>query len=335
MRFTYKFGPFFLFLLILSVSSWVGAATAADIAIAGRLMFENGDLGPESTIVTLMQGGATIASSYTDGAGYFTFRNIRPGSYVIHVEIDGFEEVNQPVDLFDRAWAANTNITMTRKRRVIQRGDSPTIDVSEFRERYSKKAVDSFKKGMENKKLGKRGEAMKNFEAAVKVAPDFYAAHNELGIAYQDAGRMDDAENEFLRAHYLNESSADPLVNLTSLYLDENKPDLAVTTGEEAVKTNSRSASAFFNLGLALYKLARLDKAEAALKKALELAPKMAQVRLMLANVYLKLRHYDNLMDQLDSYLKENPKGEQRKEVEEMRQTLLKAKQEQPQLQEP
>jgi len=35
----------------------------------------------------------------------------------------------------------------------------------------------------------------------------------------------------------------------------------------------------------------------------------MAQVRLMLANVYLKLRHYDSLMDQLDSYLKENPKG--------------------------
>ncbi|HYR91686.1 MAG TPA: tetratricopeptide repeat protein [Terriglobia bacterium] len=333
MRLPHKPVLFVLLVLILSVPSRAGAATVADISITGRLVFDNGDFGPEATAVTLMQGGATVATSYTDGSGYFAFRNIRPGAYIIHVEADGFEEVNQPLDLLERSWGTNTNIMLTRTRKVIRRGQSSTVDVSEFHDKYPKKAVDAFRKGVENRKLGKKDEATKNFEAAVKLAPEFYEAHNELGVLYQAAGRTDDAENEFLRAHYLNNSNADPLVNLTSLYLEENKPDLALTTGEQAVKANSRSAPAFFNLGMALYKLARLDKAEVALKKALELAPKMAQVRLMLANVYLKLRHYDSLMDQLDSYLKENPKGEQRKAVEDMRESLLKAKAEQQQLQ--
>jgi hypothetical protein len=53
----------------------------------------------------------------------------------------------------------------------------------------------------------------------------------------------------------------------------------------------------------------------------------MFQARLMLANVYLKQQRYDNLMDQLDRYLAENPTGEQRAAVEQMRRTLIEANQ--------
>ena len=52
----------------------------------------------------------------------------------------------------------------------------------------------------------------------------------------------------------------------------------------------------------------------------------MANVRLMLANVYVKLRRYDNTMEQLDQYIAENPHGEQLSAVQEMRQKLLAAK---------
>src|SRR5207248_2822950 len=192
-----------------------------------------------------------------------------------------------------------------------------TIDASEYLSAYPKKAVDLYKKGIENKKKGKDEQATKFFEQAIDAAPNFYAAHNALGLAYKDAGRKDDAEKEFLKARDLNRSDAEPLINLTGLYIDENQPARAVETGEQAVKANSRSAPAFFSLGIALYKFAMLDRAEAALKKALDLAPKMFQARLMLANVYLKEQRYDNLMDQLDHYLAENPNGEQRRAVEE------------------
>ena len=153
----------------------------------------------------------------------------------------------------------------------------------------------------------------------------FYDAHNQLGVAYQAAGRPDDAEKEFIVAHELNSTGITPLLNLTNLYLNENEPDRAVKTGEEAVKVNSHSAPAFFSLGVALYKIASLDRAEAALKRALELAPRMPNVRLMLANVYLKLHRYDSTLDQLNSYIAENPHGSQLEAAEEMRDEILKA----------
>jgi len=115
---------------------------------------------------------------------------------------------------------------------------------------------------------------------------------------------------------------------MTSLYIEENQPEKAVPVAEQAVKANEKSASAFFNLGLALYKISMLDRAEDALKRALQLAPKMFQVRLVLANVYAKLFRFDNVIEQLDSYLAENPNGQHRKEVEEMRQKLLQTRKE-------
>ena len=119
------------------------------------------------------------------------------------------------------------------------------MNVSEFLDTYPKKAVDAFKKGVEYHKQKKNEEAMKSFETAVRIAPGFYQAHNELGTVYKEAGRKDDAETEFLRAHDLNHTNVEPLLNLTSLYLDENKPERAVSTSEEAVKANSHSAPAF------------------------------------------------------------------------------------------
>jgi predicted Zn-dependent protease len=51
----------------------------------------------------------------------------------------------------------------------------------------------------------------------------------------------------------------------------------------------------------------------------------MPNVRLMLANVYLKLHRYDSSVDQLNSYIAENPHGSQLKAAEQMRDEILKA----------
>jgi predicted Zn-dependent protease len=72
--------------------------------------------------------------------------------------------------------------------------------------------------------------------------------------------------------------------------------------------------------------MSRLERAEDALKKAFSLAPGMAQVRLVLANIYLSLARYDSVMEQLNGYLAENLDGAQRVDVEEMRQKLITAK---------
>jgi len=249
------------------------------------------------------------------------------GSYTIHAEIEGFEEINQSVDAGEGlGLLTNVMITVARKGGHAAPINGGIVNVAEMLDAYPKKAVEAFKKGQDYRTHKKDDQAMKSFESAIKIAPQFYQAHNELGRLYKQAGRVDDAETEFIKAHELSRTNIEPLLNLTGLYIDENKPERAVNASEEAVKTNSRSAPAFLNLGIALYKAAMLDKAEAALKKALELAPKMASVRLMLANVYLKLHQYDSVVEQLNTYITENPNGEQLQAATQMRDQLLKAK---------
>jgi Tfp pilus assembly protein PilF len=322
---------FFLaaFILLTCSASLLGAAV--EQTISGTMMPEGGEFGCEHCMITLLAtGGRPVGTAYLDSGGHFSFPGVPAGSYTIHAEIEGFEEVNQPVDA-NEGFGSGTNmmITVARKGGHATPANGGIVNVSEMFDAYPKKAVEAFKKGQDYKAHKKDEQAMKSFEAAIKIAPQFYQAHNELGALYKQAGRADDAETEFIKAHEINRTNIEPLLNLTSLYIDENKPERAVSASEEAVKANSRSAPAFFNLGIALYKAAMLDKAEAALKKALELAPKMASVRLMLANVYLKLHQYDSVVEQLSTYIAENPNGEQLQAATQMRDQLLKAKENQ------
>jgi tetratricopeptide (TPR) repeat protein len=314
------------FVLLLFDGSMIQAAVPEQ-TISGTLLSEHGEVSCDHCVISLLANGVRpVATTYLDLGGHFAFKAVPQGSYTIHAEIDGFEDVNQPVDVQSFGLETNLAITLVRKPAVSRTRDGDIVNVSEFTEGYPKKAVEAFKKGVEYRKQKKDEQAIKSFETAIHVAPGFYQAHNELGVVYKQVGRTDDAENEFLRAHELNHTNVEPLLNLSTLYLDENKPERAVNASEEAVRTNSRSAPAFFNLGMALYKAAMLDRAEAALKRALELAPKMAAVRLMLANVYLKLHRYDSLLEQLNTYIAENPHGEQLQAVTQMRDQLLKAK---------
>jgi tetratricopeptide (TPR) repeat protein len=316
-----------IFLGVFSVIAF--SVPVAEQTISGTVLPEGGELGCDHCMITLLAvGGRPVATAYLDGGGHFSFPGVPAGSYTIHAQIEGFEEINQQVDA-NESFGAGSNVMITLARRNAHAApvNSGIVNVSEFLDAYPKKAVAAFKKGEEYEKQKKDEQAMKSFESAIKIAPEFYQAHNELGILYKRAGRVDDAETEFIKAHELNRTNIEPLLNLTSLYIDENKPERAVNASEEAVKANSRSAPAFLNLGIALYKAAQLDKAEAALKRALELAPKMATVRLMLANVYLKLHQYDNVMEQLNTYIAENPHGEQLQAATQMRDQLLTAKQ--------
>lgn len=312
-----------LSILTLFLMSNPAQAAERDQTVSGRLIFENGEFACDRCVVTLLANGVRpMGTTYADISGHFMFSNVPRGQYSVHVEIDGFEEVNQSLDA--ESGESNVLITLVRKR-PANAGPAQVVNVREFREIYPKKAVSYFEKGMDELNGKKYEAAIKNLKQATEIAPTFYEAHNQLGIAYRASGRGDDAEKEFVLAHELNSTGVEPLLNLTTLYLDENEPDRAVKTGEEAVKVNSHSAPAFFSLGVALYKVASLDRAEAALKRALELAPKMPNIRLMLANVYLKLHRYDSTLDQLNSYIAENPHGQQLDVVERMRDELMQA----------
>src|SRR5438105_2886871 len=197
-------------------------AAVPEQTISGTLMSPAGPFQCDQCLISLLANGVRpVGTTYLDLGGHFTFRGVTPGSYTIHMEIEGFEDVNQQVEVRDGfGLGSNVTITLVRKATPSQSGGGAIVNIAEFLDTYPKKAVDAFKKGVEYRKQKKNEEAMKAFETAIHIAPGFYQAHNELGITYKEVGRNDDAENEFLRAHDLNRTNVEPLLNLSALYLD-------------------------------------------------------------------------------------------------------------------
>jgi tetratricopeptide (TPR) repeat protein len=293
-------------------------ANAADdnFSISGKLIYQYEKAACEQCEVLLENSGRPVATVFSDSSGSFTFRNLAAGNYVVKVKIDGFETIEERVEV-SSLFPGNILIMLSQK--PVMRGNADSqhvIDIASYLKRYPDKAVDLYKKADKNVRKNNRHEAITQLEEAVAIAPDFYPAHNYLGLLYKASDRFDDAEKEFEIAEKLNLTSPEPLINLSGLYIDGNQPDRAVQASKEAIKRDSRSAPAFFNLGLALYRASKFLLAQDALQKALSIAPKMGQARLVLANVFIKLQNFVGLREQLTAYLKENPKSPERDTIQ-------------------
>jgi arylsulfatase A-like enzyme/Flp pilus assembly protein TadD len=63
-------------------------------------------------------------------------------------------------------------------------------------------------------------EAIRNYEKAVELEPDYGAAYNSLGVAYKEAGQTDEAIRCWTKAFQLRPDVGYPLLNLGLAYLE-------------------------------------------------------------------------------------------------------------------
>jgi len=110
--------------------------------------------------------------------------------------------------------------------------------------------------------------------------------------------------------------------------LDEDnrgETDSAVKRLRHALILAPNFIEAAFHLGSALYQTGHLDDAEKTLMQAQVIAPKDPNIRLMLTNVLVKERKYQQALSEIDSFLKENPNGAERESAETTRSQLIQA----------
>ena len=108
-----------------------------------------------------------------------------------------------------------------------------------------------------------------------------------------------------------------PLINLGGLYILRGQFADAIDTLRKATAMTTRSAEAYYNLGIALYRSRRLREAEVPLLRAVELASNLAGLRLTLAELYLRMRSGHRAVEQL-AYLSENSAGKWRATAQRM-----------------
>ena len=97
-------------------------------------------------------------------------------------------------------------------------GSNPDmIDVREYADKFPKRAVKEFDKGLGADAEGKHDDAIRHYLKAVEIAPDFYLAHNNLGSDYQNKSDFANARKEFERVVQLNQSDAAAYFNLSNV----------------------------------------------------------------------------------------------------------------------
>ncbi len=129
----------------------------------------------------------------------------------------------------------------------------------------------------------KLAEAVKHYEAALKVEPNYAEAHNNFGEVLLRQGRFDEA-----LAHYLAAVRLKPeylyYFNLANALVDAGKPAEAVANYQQALRLNPNSSQAHHNLGLALQAQGQAERAMIEFRAALQLQPDYESAEHNLAN---------------------------------------------------
>jgi tetratricopeptide (TPR) repeat protein len=131
-------------------------------------------------------------------------------------------------------------------------------------------------------------EAITHLEDAVRIEPRFVTARNSLGVAFLNAGGLQDANALFEQTLELDPNSADAHYNLGIILLQENKLPDAIRHFEEAARINPNSADFQFKLGLALKRAGRVNEAISHYEEALKIAPTNANIRINLGSAMLQ-----------------------------------------------
>jgi thioredoxin-like negative regulator of GroEL len=303
--------------------------------------------------VVMMKDYRVVGWGYTNSTGEFSLPPQPGGEYIIVVRIEGFEEYRErlfanacPIEIpvfpfmeFEKIPIVPVVLDFTGEVKEV-------VDIAELRRQFPKKVIDEFEQAQRDRIQDNPARARQRLERIVREAPDFYDARNVLGTVYLELKMFREAEAEYNEARELRPASAAPLVSLGSLYVQEadaaqnpqqDAVGVVVSASEltiiltdardvlgEAIKLKPDAAFAHYLYGIVHYKAGQFAQAETSFRQALTLEPKLRWSRLALANMYMRLSRWKEAVAELDTYLVDFPKMQNRTEVEAARDSAVK-----------
>ncbi len=146
--------------------------------------------------------------------------------------------------------------------------------------------------------------AVKEYEKAVKLYPEYAEAYNNLGVVYTQLEKQQEAMSACLKATKIIPNYIDAHYNLGRLYDLREKYDKAIAEYRKTVELSPRDAIAYNNLAVALLNKGDNDEALEAYLQALKIMPDLKEAHLGLGLIYdskgnkrRALRHYKKFFD--------------------------------------
>ena len=154
---------------------------------------------------------------------------------------------------------------------------------------------------------GKTGEAISQFQAAIRLNPDYADAHDNLGLALVAAGKINEAINQFREAIRLKPDGAEAHYNLGITLGSEGQDDEAIRQFEEAIRLKPDDAEAHNNLGVTLLKNGKVDEAISQYQEAIRLKPDSALAHNNLGLALTRKSQIDEAISQFQEAIRLKP----------------------------
>lgn len=140
-------------------------------------------------------------------------------------------------------------------------------------------------------------DAIKLYNEAIKIKPNYSDAYNNRGIAYAFLGQYDKSLHDLNKAIELNPNRAEIYVNLAGLQFALQKTGSALDNYNKAIEINPNLAPAYLGRGICYLPLCEFDifqdKALADFDKAIEIMPDFAMAYQMRGELYKLTKQKD------------------------------------------
>jgi tetratricopeptide (TPR) repeat protein len=312
---------FYLPLLAQSRGGNTSAPSSQLITIRGRIVDAETGSAVLDARVTLMAMGNFMGQGGTTQGSEFYFDNVPVTMYEIKVEADGYETLQQAFQA-NLGMVGSLTIPIRRVKFVDTGGRGKVVSSrllqlpSEARDAYQSGMTQLYDKHDPEKSLAL-------FEKTLKLAPSFYEAQFQLGVAYQNLKRTPEAETAFRGAVKTSEGKyAPPQFYLASLLSGRQDFAAAEAAARKGLESDPKSASGHYELARALLGQGKADDAETEAKASLELSNGLPQNYLLLAAIAANRGQPAEAVKQLDEYLQALPNGPLSQTVRSQREIL-------------
>src|SRR5437667_7084143 len=165
---------------------------------------------------------------------------------------------------------------------------------------------------------GRFTEAIAECQEALKIKPDFAAAHNNLGVALLrnkqsgdgalgHDGAVDEAIEHYRKALQINPDFTQAHKNLGIAFLRKEQMEEAIAQFQKTLELEPNDAQAEFSLGSAFLQRREVDEAIAHYQKAVEIRPDYAEARNYLGNAFVAEGKYSEAIANYEAAVRIRP----------------------------
>jgi tetratricopeptide (TPR) repeat protein len=247
-----------------------------------------------------------VQMAFTDGSGRLEFLGLFPQSYILRISKPGFRATEVSVDVRRGETAKSVNAQLQR-----EEGDAPALTAGMVSARdlsIPKPALTATQKGVQalNEKKDAQ-QAVRFFQEAVKLFPEYYEAYFMLGAAQMQLKAYDEAQKAYEKAIEVNPQFVRPYYPLAVLLASRKRHEDAERLLLRAVEMDAQNWEGPFELARSYANRQLWEKALHYGELAHSRPNPATKVHLLMADLYSNTGQTDKAIMELEKFIRLDP----------------------------